>query len=121
MSWFIRLRDRFRHVVTRLNLNPDVGRDVFPERKYRPGPASQPAPELSLNFPLKQENLAEMTYATRKPRLARQAGVQYNELSSKPTEDFRNLYYACPPELWPLKTPTQRMMFDVVPFSQGDK
>jgi hypothetical protein len=120
-NWFAVVQQRLRSVLTRLNLNADVGKDVFPERKYRPAPGSQPSPDISINFPVKAENLADRTYATRKPRLAAQAGVKYRELSSKPNEDIRNMYFAPSAEMWPLKFPTRRDIYDLTPFRDGDK
>lgn len=119
--WFGRVQVKMRGVLKALNLATDVGRDVFPERKYRPAPASAPAPLMSLNFPMKTENLADKTYATRAPRLAAQAGEVHRQLSSNPNEDFRNMYFAPGPHMWPVKVPTNRMIVDLITFQEGDK
>jgi hypothetical protein len=57
-----------------MGFNPEVATKNWPSRgTYRVAPASAPAPTFTHNFPLKQEQIADLEFQDRATRLGREA------------------------------------------------
>jgi hypothetical protein len=108
MSLFAKFRTQMVSVLKYFNLNTNVGRDVFPKKEYRAGPASAPHPEFSLNFPVKSENLADMRYAERQTRMAAESGVKLETMSTDPRTDPRNAFHHPTLKQIPFAVPDRR-------------
>jgi hypothetical protein len=111
MSFMTKLRTQMVAVLRYFNLNTNVGRDVFPTKHYRPGPASQSHPEFSLNFPVKSENLADIKYAERQSRIAAEAAERVEVLSSDPRTDYRNAFHFPSFKQMPFGVPERRVRY----------
>lgn len=77
-----------------LGLNPEVATKNWPVRgTYRIAPASAPAPTFTHNFPLKENQIADLEFQDRAVRLTREAmDVSLVYTTTNPRSDARNIW-----------------------------
>jgi hypothetical protein len=95
MSRFLQgLVPHIKKFATYMGFNPEVATKNWPSRgTYRIAPASQDAPTFTHNFPLKQEQIADLEFVDRIHRHEREAmNVTIKHLSDQPRKDFRNVW-----------------------------
>lgn len=81
-----------KNAMEYLGFSTTVGKDMFFNRKtYRPAGQSAPRPNLTQNYPIKEEKISDQTYSTMKLSLEKAAfNVRSIRISKNPRFDFRN-------------------------------
>lgn len=77
-----------------IGLNTNVGKEIYFDRsKYRPSGHTAPSPNITYNYPLKEEGIADQSLALIKRKAdINAANVRVVYATPFPRSDFRNLY-----------------------------